>query len=50
MKRGLLNRLATAGLVIPIGLVNGKTISREPLNYFSAEFLSTHIPVFAECN
>lgn len=41
MKRKLLNRLATAGLGIAIDLVNGKNNHREPLNCFSAEFLST---------
>lgn len=41
MKRKLLNRLATAGLVISIDLVNGKNNHREPFNCFSAEFLST---------
>lgn len=37
----LLNRLATAGLVISIDLVNGKNNHRELFNCFSAEFLST---------
>lgn len=41
MKSKLLNRLATAGLVISIDLVDGKNNHREPLNCFSAEFLST---------
>lgn len=41
MKRRLLNSLAAAGLVIPVDLVNGKTIRRKPLNGFSTEFLST---------
>lgn len=41
MKRKLLNRLTTAGLVISIDLVNGKNNQRESFNCFSAEFLST---------
>lgn len=40
-EKKLLKRLATAGLVVAITLVNGKNNQRETFNCFFAEFLST---------